>query len=121
MVLLITIITVILLAGGGVEALLLVEINSCEQQSHGQEDEDRDLELVGEKDGADEGGEDVSRGRAVLLHHVVQLLQDGGHQRRRQCGPGWPPTSRTGKARTAGLGNSLQNSNQKTLLVKKTR
>ena len=79
MVLLITIITVILLAGGGVEALLLVEINSCEQQSHGQEDEDRDLELVGEKDGADEGGEDVSRGRAVLLHHVVQLLQDGGH------------------------------------------
>ena len=79
MVLLITIITVILLTGGGVEALLLVEIDPCEQQSHGQEDEDRDLELVGEKDGADEGGEDVSRGRAVLLHHVVQLLQDGGH------------------------------------------
>ena len=72
-------ITVALLAREGVEALLLVEIDPCQQQSHGQEDEDRDLELVGEKDGADEGGEDVSRGRAVLLHHVVQLLQDGGH------------------------------------------
>ena len=58
MVLLITIITVILLARGGVEALLLKEINSCEQQSHGQEDEDRDLELVREEDGTDDGGDD---------------------------------------------------------------
>ena len=31
------------------------------------------------------------------------------------------PSSRTGRARTAGPGNSLQNSKQKTLLVKKTR
>ena len=63
----------------GGEALLLVEINPYEQQPHGQEDEDRDLELVREEDGADEGGEHVGRGGAVLLHHVVQLLQDGGH------------------------------------------
>ena len=79
MVLLITIITVILLARGGVEALLLVEIDPCEQQSHGQEDENCHLELVREEDGADEGGEKVGYGVAVLLHHVVQLLQDGGH------------------------------------------
>ena len=75
MVLLITIITVILLARGRVEALFHVEINSCEQQSHGQEDENCHLELVREEDGADE----VGYGVAVLLHHVVQLLQDGGH------------------------------------------
>ena len=61
------------------EALFLVEINSCEEQSHSQEDEDVDLKLVREEDGADEGGEDVGRGRAVLLHHIVQLLQDGRH------------------------------------------
>ena len=72
-------ITIILLARWGFEALLLVQIDPCEQQSHGQQDEDRDLELVREEDGADDGGEHVGRGRAVLLHHVVQLLQDGGH------------------------------------------
>ena len=61
------------------EALLLVQINPCEEQPHGQQDEDCDLELVREEDGADDGGEHVGRGRAVLLHHDVQLLQDGGH------------------------------------------
>ena len=68
-------ITVALLAREGVEALLLVEIDPCQQQSHGQEDENCDLELVREEDGADE----VGYGVAVLLHHVVQLLQDRGH------------------------------------------
>ena len=68
-------ITVTFLARGRVEALVLVEMNPCEQQSHGQEDENCDLELVREEDGADE----VGYGVAVLLHHVVQLLQDGGH------------------------------------------
>ena len=62
-------ITVALLAREGVEALLLVEIDPCQQQSHGQEDENCDLE----------GGEKVGYGVAVLLHHVVQLLQDRGH------------------------------------------
>ena len=63
----------------GFEVLFLVEINPCEQQPQGQQDEDRDLELVWEQDGGDDGGEHVGRGRAVVLHHVVQLLQDGGH------------------------------------------
>ena len=61
------------------ETLLLIEINPCEQQPHGQEDEDRDLELVREEKGADDGSEHVGRGGAVVLHHVVQLLEDGGH------------------------------------------
>ena len=68
-------ITVTFLARGRVEALVLVEMNPCEQQSHGQEDENCHLELVREEDGADE----VGYGVAVLLHHVVQLLQDRGH------------------------------------------
>ena len=68
-------ITVTFLARGRVEALVLVEMNPCEQQYYSQEDENCDLELVREEDGADE----VGYGVAVLLHHVVQLLQDGGH------------------------------------------
>ena len=32
------------------EALLLIEINPCEEKPHGQQDEDRDLELVREED-----------------------------------------------------------------------
>ena len=32
-----------------------------------------------EEEGADDGGEHVGRGGAVVLHHVVQLLQDAGH------------------------------------------
>ena len=63
----------------GGEALLLVEINPYEQQPHGQEDEDRDLELVWEEEGADDGGEHVGRGVAVVLHNIVQFLKDVGH------------------------------------------
>ena len=37
------------------------------------------MELVWEEDGTDDGGEHVGRGVAVVLHNIVQFLEDIGH------------------------------------------
>ena len=44
-------------------------------KDHGQEN----LELVWKEDAAENHCEQVGDGRAVLLHHVIQPLLDGGH------------------------------------------
>ena len=62
-----------------VKSLFLVQINPNEEKQHCQHDEYRHLKLVGEEKSAEHRREYVGRGRAVLLHHVVQPLQDGRH------------------------------------------
>ena len=59
----------------------LVGVDPGEEEGHGDDDEGVDLELVGEKEGGDDGRDHVGEVPAVLLDDVIQVLQNGGcHQ-----------------------------------------
>ena len=59
--------------------LSLVDEYSSTEQEQGQEDVEGEGELVREEEAGDDRREHVGHGHAVLLHDVVQPLQDGGN------------------------------------------
>ena len=57
----------------------LIHVDASEEQHHGKDNVNSEAELFRKQEAAKNSCEHVGGGRAVLLHHIVQPLEDSGH------------------------------------------